>query len=86
MTIYELELLLASECYNWPGEMVARLYYKYCGDTELHKSDEVFSVDEDGKIIWFSDWYEGQEEIVLIGFYRIEYLIDYYRRGSGTYE
>lgn len=81
MTIYELEDFLVSECTNWPGEFVTRVEYKYSGESELHIANEVFSLDEeDSKIVWFSDWYEGQEDIELVAFYRIDYLVDIIRR------
>ena len=80
MTIYELEHRLVSERPNFEGDFVARLAYNYCGDTEIYISNEVFSVNENREIIWFNDWYEGQEEISLIGYYRIDYLVDCYRK------
>lgn len=48
------------------GDYLVSICYKYSCDKEYHRTIEVFSYDCDD-IIWFNDWYEGQEDVIVDG-------------------
>lgn len=57
-----------------PGTYVAILYYKYRHDDRYNASKEVFE-HTGTDICWFNDWWEGQEDIILVATYDIEMLV-----------
>lgn len=49
---------------HFDEDFIVCIYYKYSFEKTYRKTIEVFSVNFD-QIIWFNDWYEGQEDVLV---------------------
>ena len=64
MKYEELCAALISECepgYDYVVEITSAYFNENFGTFGEHVSDEIFCVDYNDNIIWFNDWYEGQD-------------------------
>lgn len=49
---------------HFADDYIVIISYKYSFEKKYHTSIEVFCIDFD-KIVWFNDWYEGQEDVLV---------------------
>ena len=75
-TLNEL-IHIDSEKYGYGADYIIHLRYRYRGERKWSEDNELllfrsFDHDEDERYEWQNDWWEGQEEIELLGFIRIE--------------
>lgn len=66
-----------SEKYGYGADYIIRLRYRYHGEHKWTEDNELllfrsFDNDEDERYEWQHDWWEGQEELVLLGIIRVE--------------
>lgn len=63
--------------HNNPDDYIVRIAYRYSilGE-EYHISNEVCSIDMDGKVIWFNDWDEGQDDVKVIAWCPVDIAIN----------
>jgi len=50
-------------------DKIVSIRYKYLHEKEWTQSNEVLEVDmsADGYYVWLNDWYEGQEDVEILG-------------------
>lgn len=66
-----------SEKYGYGADYIIHLRYRYRNERKWQESNELllfrsFDYDEDEQYEWNNDWWEGQQELELLGIIRIE--------------
>jgi hypothetical protein len=55
------------------GEYIVEVHYKYSYEDAFTVSNEILTIEADG-ITWLNDWWEGQEDVFIGGFIRVDAL------------
>lgn len=55
------------------GEYIIHIKYRYTGD-RWEETNELRLIDKDFNYQWYNDWYEGHDELVLLGVAAVDNL------------
>lgn len=54
------------------SEFIVKLLYCYTGEKVWTESNEVLWFDSKDNMVWLNDWWEGQQNILLLGYMPVE--------------
>lgn len=49
-------------------EFIAKLAYCYPGEKRYIEENQIMWFDSDGRMVWLDDWWEGQQNIMILGY------------------
>lgn len=50
------------------SEFIVKLTYRYTGEKVFTESNEIVWFDSKDNMVWLNDWWEGQQEIFVLGY------------------
>ena len=53
------------------SEFIVKIMYRYTGETYIEENQIVW-FDGEGNMVWLDDWWEGQQDILVLGYVPVE--------------
>ena len=66
---YKLDLL---NIYGHGPEFIVKIMYRYKDEPAYREENQVVWFDEHDNMVWLNDWWEGQEDILVLGYMPVE--------------
>ena len=54
------------------SEFIVKIMYRYSGEKVYIEENQIVWFNGDYMMVWLDDWYEGQQDIVILGYVPVE--------------